>query len=143
MTPYLSIVRQQYRIRLDVAVNDAVLVQEAQRLEARLADGGDLLLVELRVRHDVGERAALEELHHHPQLVVHQEAVVHVDDVRVVVVAHDHHLSVNTVGLGVVVVAHDHHLNVSTVGLGVVVVTHDHHLNVNTVGLRGRGSHGA
>lgn len=41
---------------------------------------------------NVRQCAALEELHDHPELVLHQEGVVHLDDVRVVVVAHDDHL---------------------------------------------------
>ena len=51
-----------------------------------------LCLFLLWVGDDVGERAALEELHDDPQFVAHEEAVVHVHDVRVVVVAHDYNL---------------------------------------------------
>lgn len=52
------------------------------------------------VRHDVGQRAALQELHHHPQLVAHQVAVVHLHHVLVLVVPHDHHLQAEWGGLG-------------------------------------------
>ncbi len=42
--------------------------------------------------HYVSEGAPFQELHDDPQLITDEEAVVHVDDVRVVIVAHDHHL---------------------------------------------------
>lgn len=42
---------------------------------------------------DVGEGPALQELHHHPELVAHQVAVVHLHHVLVLVVTHDHHLA--------------------------------------------------
>ena len=41
---------------------------------------------------DVRERASLQELHDDPELVLHQVAVLHLDDVGVVVVAHYHDL---------------------------------------------------
>ena len=44
------------------------------------------------VRDDVCEGAALQELHNDPELILDQEAVVHLDNVRVVVVPHDDHL---------------------------------------------------
>ena len=44
------------------------------------------------VRDDVREGATLKVLHHHPQLVTHQETVVHVHDVQMMVVAHYYHL---------------------------------------------------
>lgn len=44
------------------------------------------------VSHDVGERPALQELHDHPQLVSHQVTVVHVHNVFMMIVPHDHHL---------------------------------------------------
>ena len=44
------------------------------------------------VRDDVCEGTALQELHDDPELVLDQEAVVHLDNVRVVVVPHDDHL---------------------------------------------------
>jgi hypothetical protein len=83
---------QQDRVGFDVAVDDALRVQVGERLEALLADGGDLFLVHPRVGDDVGEGPALQELHHHPELVVHQVTVEHLDHVGVVVVAHYHHL---------------------------------------------------
>ena len=44
------------------------------------------------VCNDVGECPALQVLHNDPQLVLHQIAVVHLHDVRVVVVTHDDNL---------------------------------------------------
>ena len=44
------------------------------------------------MRDDVREGPALQELHDDPELVLDQEAVVHLDNVRMVVVPHDHHL---------------------------------------------------
>ena len=44
------------------------------------------------VRDDVGEGASLQELHHHPELVPNQVAVVHLHHVLMLVVPHDHHL---------------------------------------------------
>ncbi len=41
------------------------------------------------MRNNVSESPAFQELHDDPELVSDQEAVVHVHDVRVVVVAHD------------------------------------------------------
>lgn len=67
-------------------------MQIGQRLQALLAHRCDLLFVHPRVGHDVGQRTSLEVLHHNPQLVVHEEAAVRLDDVRVVVVSHDNNL---------------------------------------------------
>lgn len=67
-------------------------MQIRERFQALLANGGDLLLVHARVRHNVGERTALQVLHDDPQLVVDQKAAVRFDNVRMVVVAHDDHL---------------------------------------------------
>ena len=47
----------------------------------------------LGVSDDVGESASLEKLHDDPQFVTNEEAVVHVNDVGVVIVAHDHNLN--------------------------------------------------
>lgn len=52
------------------------------------------------VSHDVCQSTALQELHHHPQLVAHQVAVVHLHHVLVLVVPHDHHLQAEWGGLG-------------------------------------------
>ena len=83
--------RQQDRVRLDVAMDDAVGVQVGERVEDTLAHGGYLQLVHARLGDDVGERAAAQILHHDPELVVDQVAAVHVDNVGVLVVAHDDH----------------------------------------------------
>ena len=40
-----TVVREEYGVGLDVAVNHSVLMQEAERLQARLAHRRDLLLV--------------------------------------------------------------------------------------------------
>ena len=45
--------------------------------------------------HDISESSALEELHDHPELVLDQVAVVHLNDVRMMVVSHYHHLNGN------------------------------------------------
>ena len=42
--------------------------------------------------HNVSEGPTLQELHHDPQLVSHQVAVVHVHHVLMMVVPHNHHL---------------------------------------------------
>lgn len=48
---------------------------------------------------DVCESSALQELHDDPELVLDQEAVVHLDNVWVVVVPHDDHLEVRESGM--------------------------------------------
>ena len=73
-------------------MDDTLWVEEGQGLQALEAHSGDLLLVHAGVGDDVRQRSAFQVLHHHPQLVSNQEAVVHLYDVWVMVVAHDHHL---------------------------------------------------
>ena len=62
-----------------------VAVEEGERVEAALGDGGHLPVVENGLDDDVGERAAVEVLHDDPELAVvaHEEAVHVVDEVRV------------------------------------------------------------
>lgn len=67
-------------------------MQIRQRLQTLLAHRCDLLLVHARMRHNVRQCTALQVLHHHPQFVGHQEAAVRLDDVRMMIVAHDDHL---------------------------------------------------
>jgi len=49
-----------------------------------------------RVSDDVSEGATLQELHHYPEFITHQEAVIHVHYVRVMIVPHDDHLGIVT-----------------------------------------------
>ena len=88
----VAVSREEDGVTLDVSVDDALAVEVGQRLETHHAHGGDLLLGHAHVGDDVGEGAALQVLHHHPELVLHQVAVVHLHDVGVVIVPHDHHL---------------------------------------------------
>ena len=47
------------------------------------------------VCNNIGEGPALQVLHDDPQLILHQVAVVHLHDVRVVVVTHYDNLNIN------------------------------------------------
>ena len=89
---YPSVGGQQDRIGFDVAVDDALRVEEGQRLQTLQANGGDLLFVHAGVSDDIRQSAAFQVLHHDPQLVADQETVVHFDNVRMMIVAHNHHL---------------------------------------------------
>lgn len=77
-----------------------------QALERFPADGGDLALGHDVERHDVGQAAALHELHHHPQLAGAQIAVDEVHNVWVGAVLHDQDLVDDQVLLGLLLQVH-------------------------------------
>ena len=60
-----SVEAEEDVVRLDVAVDDVVVVEELERLEHLAAHGRDLTLVHARLRHHVRQRAAREVLHYH------------------------------------------------------------------------------
>ena len=76
---HLALHADEHVVALDVAVYDVVRVQVVEREQALLGHGGHLRLVHDRLEHDVGERAALQVLHHDPQLFVAQVALDVVD----------------------------------------------------------------
>ncbi|RNA03886.1 hypothetical protein BpHYR1_020450 [Brachionus plicatilis] len=87
-----SVTGQQDRVGLNVPVNDSVGVQKGERPQHALAHRGYLGLVHAALGHNVGEGAARQILHHHPELVLHQKTSVHVHNILVLVVAHYDHL---------------------------------------------------
>lgn len=72
-------------------MNDSLRVEECQRFETLFANGGDLFLVHTRMGNYVGESASFEELHHNPELIFNQKRVVHLDDIRMMIVTHNHY----------------------------------------------------
>ena len=87
-----AVLGEEDGVALDVSVDDALAVQVGEGGQHLAAHGGHLLLRHVERGHDVGEGAALQVLHGHPQLGPHQVRVQHGDDVGVGVVPHDHHL---------------------------------------------------
>ena len=80
---------EQDVVGLDVAVDDAMAVEVLEALAGLAGDGGDLAVGHEVRGDDVRQRAALHVLHHDPELVLVQERVDVVDDVRVPRRAHD------------------------------------------------------
>jgi hypothetical protein len=98
--------REQDVVRLDVAVDHAVAVEVLEALARLAADGRDLALRHQVRGHDVRERAALHVLHDDPEVVLVQEAVDVVHDVRVPRGAHDEDLVDDQVLLRLLVEVH-------------------------------------
>ena len=89
---YPAIGSEKYRIGFDIAVNNPLRVQECKCLKTLKANGGDLFLVHSSVRDNVRECASFEVLHHYPEFISYKETIVHLDNVWMMVVTHDHHL---------------------------------------------------
>lgn len=60
--------------------------------EARAGGRGEASTNPPGVSHYVCQRAALQELHHNPQLIANQVTVVHVNHVFMMVISHDYNL---------------------------------------------------
>src|SRR6218665_382213 len=86
---HLSVHSEQYVVALDVPVKDFTIVEELQRLEAFATDASYLTLRQNSLHNDVGQRPAVEVLHHDPELIVDEVALNVVDYVRVFVLFHD------------------------------------------------------
>ena len=73
-------------------MDDSLRMEESQGLQALQTNGGYLFLIHTSVSDYVRQSATFQIFHHHPQLVAHQETVVHFHDVGMVIVAHNDHL---------------------------------------------------
>ena len=81
----VAVLREQHVLRLDVAVDDAVLVGVLQRSAASRGDPERVVHRQLRARAGAGRAAtlALDEGHGEPELAGRVAGVVHGEDVRV------------------------------------------------------------
>lgn len=75
-------------VAFDVAVYYLLLVQEFERLETLLRDGGYLSLSEHGLHDNIGHRTTIEVLHDDPELVADEVALDVVDDVWMTVLFH-------------------------------------------------------
>lgn len=76
-------------VGFDVAVDDALGVEELKAMEGLAADGGDLALGHHVKGHDIGQTAAFHVLHDHPEVALDEEGIHEVDDVLVSTIFHD------------------------------------------------------
>src|SRR6266852_4229477 len=72
---------QQYIVALDVAMDDAVLMQMLQALRCRPTYCSDLPFCHQVRQDNVRERATRHILHHHPELILVKERVDISDDI--------------------------------------------------------------